>query len=85
MTYWTNAWPTGPGWYWFLGQTSKGMWDREPEYVPVRVHHDGTGEPVYVGRGGFLWQAEGARGLWTRMLMPDPPTDYQIEESLSGN
>lgn len=25
---------------------------------------------------------EGARGLWTRMVPPDPPTDYQIEKAL---
>jgi hypothetical protein len=83
MTEWTEEWPTERGWYWFLGQTSKMMWDREPEKVPVRVHRDATGKPVHVGGGRFLYKGEGARGLWTRMVMPDPPTDFQIEKVLT--
>ena len=82
MTEWTKEWPTERGWYWFYGQTSKMVWDMRPEYVPVRVGRGGDDKPFHVGRGGFLWEAEGARGLWTRMVMPEPPTDYQIEEVL---
>lgn len=82
MTDWTKEWPTKRGWYWFLGQTSRIMWDMRPEYLPVRVCKDSVGKLIYVVGGRFLYKSEGARGLWTRMLMPDPPTDYQIEESL---
>ncbi len=81
-TTWTKEWPTERGWYWFYGQTSRILWDMEPRYVPVRVFKDGTGKPVYAGGGQFLYKAEGMRGLWTPMVMPTPPTDYQIEEVL---
>lgn len=82
MTNWTMEWPTGRGWYWFLGQRSKMMWDRGLEYVAVRVHKDSQDKPVYVGDGQFLYKHGGARGLWTRMISPDPPTDFQIEKAL---
>ena len=79
---WTKEWPTERGWYWFYGQTSKMVWDMRPEYIPVKVRKDGTGKPICVGNGHFLYKAEGARGLWTPMVTPTPPTDYQIEEVL---
>ena len=84
MTDWTKEWPEQRGWYWFYGQTSKMMWDMRPEYFPVLMREDGVGKPSYVTRGQFLYKAEGARGLWTRMIMPNQPTDYQIEEVLAG-
>ena len=83
MTDWTREWPEERGWYWFFGQTSKMVWDMRPEYLPVRVHKDATDKPVCVASGCFLFKAEGARGLWTPMVMPTPPTDYQIEEVLA--
>lgn len=85
MTEWTKEWPVERGWYWFYGQTSKRVWDMRPEYLPVLVRKDGTGKPFYVGGGRFLYKGEGARGLWTPMITPKPPTDYQIEEVLSGS
>ena len=77
---WTEEWPTARGWYWFYGQTSRMMWDMMPEYMSVRVHLDARYKPVYVANGRFLHKAEGARGLWTSMVTPEPPTDYQIEK-----
>jgi len=84
MTTWTKEWPTERGWYWFYGQTSKIVWDMEPEYLPVWVYTPLCvgGPAFYVGGGRFLWKAKGARGLWTPMIMPTPPTDYQIDEVL---
>ena len=86
MTDWTKEWPTERGWYWFYGQTSKIVWDMMPEYLPVQVRKDGANRPFYVGGGRFLYKGEGARGLWTRMVTPEPPTDYQIEDFMrEGN
>ena len=81
-TKWTKEWPAERGWHWFYGQTSRIVYDLRPEYIPVRVRKNAAGEPVYVGSGRFLYKAEGARGLWTPMVTPDPPTDFQIEEVL---
>lgn len=83
MTEWTEDWPRERGWYWFYGQTSKMMWDRMPEYLPVEVWHDATGKPTYVGGGLSLYKSEGARGLWRPMVMPTPPANLQIEEAIT--
>ena len=80
MTEWTKEWPTKRGWYWLYGQTT---WDMQLEYVPVQVWKNATDKPTYVAGPQFLYKAEGARGLWTRMIMPDPPTDFQIEEAIT--
>ena len=83
MTEWTKEWPRERGWHWFLGQTDRMMWDRMPEYLPVEVWQDSTGKPTHVGGGLFLYRGEGARGLWTPMVMPTPPADFQIEEVIA--
>lgn len=65
---WTTDWPKKVGRYWFYGQRYRNA--AKAELFTVVVMTNGAGYPVYVCEGQFLYQAEGAVGLWAPL--PDP-------------
>jgi len=69
MNTWTTEWPTEVGWYWFWGFRSL-MLGEVKHLVPVNVRKTGGGFPMYNAGGYFLYQAEGAAGHWTPMVLP---------------
>lgn len=72
MTEWTDEWPTEPGWYWFWGQP----WDNgPPQLYSIIVRLDALGSAVYVTDGHFMYEAEGAQGLWCPTIFPDLPEE----------
>lgn len=69
---WTPDWPAERGYYWFYGWCFRRR-DRPPELHFVKVRHDGTGKPIYITDGHFLFKAEGAEGLFCPADIPELP------------
>lgn len=80
---WTKDWPTGLGWYWFYGWTSRLLRDTTPRLIPVRVCASSTGSPIYIAGAQFLYQSEGADGWWQPLEKPTSLPD--IEATLEKN
>ena len=74
MTEWTKEWPTEPGRYWFWGQVSRSWTGKEckPDYFLVKVRRCVNGV-MYVTDGRFIYEAEGAKGVWCLAIVPEPP------------
>ena len=67
---WTKEWPTTPGQYWFYGRRSS-MRDKDDLfYVQVRKIQNGV---TYICEGSFLFEAEGAKGVWQPITLPELP------------
>lgn len=71
MNDWPTEWPTEPGWYWFYGRRS--AFTEQSELFPTRVFK-ASNSVVYVASGGFIYQEEGATGIWQLMTLPELPT-----------
>lgn len=74
---WTKEWPTTPGWYWFHGVHSTPWGTEKNKTTPVEVRIGGSGKSkflMYVSNGAFMWEKEGAKGLWQPMPLPALPT-----------
>jgi hypothetical protein len=71
---WTKEWPKEPGTSWFFyGWTSTmGKRDDKPEYHIVHIWKTGNGV-TYVCDGHFLYQQEGAEGIFFKIDYPPIP------------
>jgi hypothetical protein len=74
MHDWTEEWPTTPGWYWFWGQCFRSWkgdeWSPNLYSVVVRRCSNGL---AFVTNGHFMYQEEGAEGLWLLTVLPELP------------
>jgi len=87
-TIWSEERPTEPGIYWFFGYRSRiRTEERQPEMWMVRVRmgrncvfytfdFDAGGR---VCEGRFLYEEEGADGVWTPAVVPNPPRHEEEE------
>jgi len=67
---WTKEWPRRAGWYWFYGVRSNIAKDPGLHMVRVRKASDGF---VYIADGTFLYEEEGAKGVFCKAVVP---SDY---------
>jgi hypothetical protein len=68
---WNPNWPKRPGWYWFHGKC--GHADGTRTHL-VRVRRSSNGKLIYVcGEALFLYEEEGAEGVWQFTTLPQPP------------
>ena len=63
------------GSYWFYGWASaiEIKYNRPPTLMYVEVNLDMNKNPMYVTNGFFLYISEGAKGLWTKAILPTLP------------
>jgi hypothetical protein len=79
MKIWSYDWPTEPGWYWFYGWCFRSRgYPAKMHLVRVRKIANGV---AHVTDGHFLWRGEGAYGMWTEAVLPDPPEDGWLQEN----
>lgn len=73
MSEWTKDWPRTTGHYWFYGWPFR---DRgsAPKMHLVSVNTNKAGSVMMVTDGHFLYQAEGADGLWQKAVLPEAPS-----------
>jgi hypothetical protein len=66
---WSSEWPISPGWYWFCGRRFSG----DPvKLLPVKVVGV-SNNLTYIAGSLFMYKAEGTKGLWLPMEMPELP------------
>lgn len=75
MSYkWVREFPTEKGYYWFFGWCHKCR-ENIPEMFLVRVIFlGGDKTPMYMTNGHFFYEREGAKGMWMKAKLPEPPT-----------
>jgi hypothetical protein len=76
---WTKTWPKKSGSYWFYGWRWKRDWfvadkKEDPKLFLVEVKKANNGV-FYVTQGHFLYESEGAVGLWLKVIFPELPKD----------
>lgn len=77
MPNWTREWPTQSGHYWFYGWCFHGH-DNAPQLFFVKVRQIQNGL-AYITEGHFLYEAEGARGVWQEAELPKlPDSDFAL-------
>jgi len=68
---WSNVWPTETGFYWFYGILYKGSEGLYQLYfAKVRKTLKSV---VYIIDGHFVYECEGAKGVWTLIPTPELP------------
>lgn len=67
---WTREWPQSEGVYWLYGVRSR--YAEKPQLMMVRVRK-GANALVCVAEGAFLYQDEGAGGMWMPVDVPSLP------------
>ncbi len=69
---WSSRWPTKEGSFWFYGLRNEK--DKEPATYLVRVRPNIQGKLYVESEGGlFLFQDQGAEGMWRRAELPELP------------
>jgi hypothetical protein len=75
-TVWTREWPTEGGWYWFHGWTATfARQHNRPARTYFVEAREIEGKICYITEGRFLYQTEGAYGLWQPAIIPDSPEE----------
>lgn len=71
---WSREWPVEPGAYWFYGWEFRSQIreNKLPELHFVHVRR-GSNCVMYVTNGHFLYQEEGAEGVWMPVELPGLP------------
>lgn len=73
-TEWSKEFPKEEGTYWCYGwHSTYGFNNNKPTLMCVHVHLDGNNKPMYIADGNFLYKSEGAKGLWTKAILPTLP------------
>jgi len=70
---WFEEWPKEPGNYWFYGYTSRWIKDPELHLVQVRLSGNILPVPMYITDGRFVYESDGAQGLWQPATLPELP------------
>lgn len=80
---WTSEWPTEQGYYWFYGWCFCHR-DRPPGFHCVEVYRTAIGFRYATG-GHFLYETEGASGIWQPVKLPNLPANLPISFFETGN
>jgi hypothetical protein len=73
---WTYDFPTSVGWYFFYGYRFTPNWGEKPTFYLARVREAQFSNPkrfLYTTGSHGIYKTEGAFGLWTPAILPDPP------------
>ena len=80
-SWWRKGLPTEEGVYWLYsyryGKISVGE-EQEPELSLLEVWADGTGNPMHICDGQFLYESEVKESYWRRLDLPIQPNEKNI-------